>query len=234
MREVRKIHVEWQVAGILNTKNDLQVDLVHDLSINSNVLVFRKGNASYIDKWTGPFKLLSIVKKTYKISLLFRPTNFKSTVVKPYLIGIENNDPNNTPKIKYNNQKNSHKEDHLPTTGPIAINLILVVVVTLPVAVDLLINLPDNHDCEALLASLARENSDWSSRNPRVWWLSARFQNLADIKYDFSSRQSPLAFQICPSLYTWPFYQVLLEKNQWPNREGCFSGCSHLTDAQKY
>ncbi len=45
MREVRKIHVEQQVAGAINSRNDPQVDSVHDLSINSDVLVFCKGNA---------------------------------------------------------------------------------------------------------------------------------------------------------------------------------------------
>lgn len=38
IHEVRKIHAEGQVVGALNTKNGPQVDLVYDLSINSDVL----------------------------------------------------------------------------------------------------------------------------------------------------------------------------------------------------
>ena len=198
MCEVRKIHAERQVAGALNTRNGPRVDTVHDLSINSDVQVFCEGNAGHTGRWIGPFKLLSIVNETCKISLPSGPTDFRSTVVKPYLIEPEDDDLNDTLGTKHDNQKNGHEEDYTPTAGPITIDSIPAVVVTPPVAVDLPINLPDDHDREAVSPLLARENSDRSSRNPRVRRLPARFQNLADVtiflqdNYLLPSESAPL------------------------------------------
>lgn len=67
--EVRKIYVEQQMVDTLNTGNGLQGDSVHNLSINSDVLVFCKDNAGYTGRLTGPFKLLGIVNENYKISV---------------------------------------------------------------------------------------------------------------------------------------------------------------------
>jgi hypothetical protein len=39
MTEVRKFRAERQVANALNTRNDLIVISIHDLSLNSNVLI---------------------------------------------------------------------------------------------------------------------------------------------------------------------------------------------------
>jgi hypothetical protein len=39
MTEVRKFRAERQVADALNTRNDLIVTSIHDLSLNSNVLI---------------------------------------------------------------------------------------------------------------------------------------------------------------------------------------------------
>lgn len=182
MHEVRKIYAERQVADALNTRNGPQVDSVHNLSINSDVLVFREGNAGRTGKWTGPFKLLGIVNETCKISLPSGPTDFRSTVVKPYLIEPEDNDPNDTPRTKHDDQKNGHEEDHSPISGPIAVDSIpAVVVAPPPISANLPISSLDDHDREAVSPSLARENSDQSSRNPRVRRLPARFQNLADV-----------------------------------------------------
>ena len=175
MCEVRKIYAKRQVVGALNTKNSPRVDSVYDLLINSNVLVFCESNANYTSKWTGPFKLLSIVNETCKISLPSEPIDFRNTVVKPYLIKPENDDLNDTLRTKHDNQKNDHEEDYTPTAGPIIINSIPAVVVISPVAVNLLINLPDDYNREVVLPSLAKENSDQSSRNSRVWRLLARF-----------------------------------------------------------
>lgn len=122
--------------------------------------MFCKSNAGRTGKWTGLFKLLRIVNETYKISLSSRLSDFKSTVAKPYLIGRKNNDPNNTPKTKLDDQKNGHKEDHQSTASPIAANSIFAVVITPPVAADLLIGLPDDHNCEAVSPLLAKKNSN--------------------------------------------------------------------------
>lgn len=146
------------MAGALNVRNDLQVDSVHNLSINSNAQVFCKGNAGCTGKWTGPFQLLDIVNETCKISLPSGPTNFRSIMVKPYLIKPEDDNPNDTLRTKYNDQKNGHQEDHHLIVGPIIIDSILTIVVMPPVAVNLLIDLLDDYNCEVVSPSQAGEN----------------------------------------------------------------------------
>ena len=96
-------------------------------------------------------------------------------MVKPYLIELEDNDLNSTLKTKHDNQKNGHEENYTLTTGSIIINSIFTIMVIPPVAVDFLINLPDNYDYEIVLPLLARKNSNQSSRNSRVWRLPAHF-----------------------------------------------------------
>lgn len=99
MFEIRKIYAKQQVEDSLNTKNGFQVDSVHNLLINSDILVFCNGNASCIGRWTSKFKPLGIINKTCKISLLSRYINFRRTVVKFYLIRPENNDQNTSQPI---------------------------------------------------------------------------------------------------------------------------------------
>ena len=91
IEQVRKIRAENQVIDALNTWNRPLVDLIHDLPLNSDILIWRKDNAERIGKWTGLFKLLGIKDETYLIYLLSGPTQFRSTIVKPYLV-----DDNNT------------------------------------------------------------------------------------------------------------------------------------------
>ena len=90
MEQVRKIRAESQVIDAINTRNGPLVDLVYDLPVNSDVLVWREDNAGRTGKWTGPFKLLGIEGKTCKIHLPSGPTEFQSTVVKPYLVDDDN------------------------------------------------------------------------------------------------------------------------------------------------
>lgn len=86
MEEVRKFHAERQVTDVLNTRNGPIVSLLHDLPLNSDVLVWREGNIGRTGTWTGPFKLLGIEGETCKVDLPSGPTEFRSTTVKPYLI----------------------------------------------------------------------------------------------------------------------------------------------------
>ena len=50
MSEMRKIMAKKQIRDVLNTKNDPIVNHFHDLSINSEVLVWKKGNARKSEK----------------------------------------------------------------------------------------------------------------------------------------------------------------------------------------
>ena len=46
MSEIKKMMTKKQIRNVLNFKNDFIVNHFHDLSINSEVLVWRKGNAN--------------------------------------------------------------------------------------------------------------------------------------------------------------------------------------------
>ena len=45
MGEMKKIMTKKQIRDVLNIRNDSIVNHLHDLSINSEVLIWRKGNA---------------------------------------------------------------------------------------------------------------------------------------------------------------------------------------------
>src|SRR5436190_9759606 len=85
MEEVSKIRAQRQVNDALNQRNGPSVTAIHDLPINSDVLVWREGNTGQSGKWTGPFKLLRIDRETCKVQLPSGPTDFRTTTVKPYL-----------------------------------------------------------------------------------------------------------------------------------------------------
>src|SRR5437016_5541059 len=53
--------------------------LVHDLPLNSKVLVWRKSS-----NWNRPYRLLAVENKMYYIQLPSGPTSFRSTSIKPY------------------------------------------------------------------------------------------------------------------------------------------------------
>ena len=89
MEEVKKLRVERQVADALNMRNGPKTTAIHDLLLNSPVLVQREGPTGQPGHWSGPFNLLSIENETCTVQLPYRPTNFCSTVVKPYLIDPE-------------------------------------------------------------------------------------------------------------------------------------------------
>ena len=79
MDKVRKIRDERLVSDALNTRNDPLVDPLHDLPLNSEVLVWREKSG-----WTGPFRLLNINNETCQVELPSGPTQFRSTCVKPF------------------------------------------------------------------------------------------------------------------------------------------------------
>ncbi|OXV06896.1 hypothetical protein Egran_05336 [Elaphomyces granulatus] len=85
MGEVKKIRAERQVADALNTRNGPNTTAVHDLPLNAQVLVWREGNTGQSRGWTGPYNLLNVDGETCTVNLPGGPTNFRSTVVKPYL-----------------------------------------------------------------------------------------------------------------------------------------------------
>jgi hypothetical protein len=82
---VSKIRAEQQVKDALNQRNGPSVDAIHDLPLNSDILIWREGNTGQSGKWTGPFKLLGITGETCQLQLPSGPILFRTTVMKPYL-----------------------------------------------------------------------------------------------------------------------------------------------------
>jgi hypothetical protein len=83
MNEVRKLHAIRQINDALNIKND-PISLIHNLSLNSLVLIFRESNTGQSGSWKEPFKLLSIQKKSAIIELSNESIKFRSISVKSY------------------------------------------------------------------------------------------------------------------------------------------------------
>ncbi len=84
MIEMRKFRTKRQVANALNTRNDFVVISIHDLSLNSNVLIWRESNSNQRDKWIESFKLLNMNNEICKIELSSESTDFRSTVIKSF------------------------------------------------------------------------------------------------------------------------------------------------------
>src|SRR6266567_4943874 len=89
MEEVKKLRAERQVVDALNIHNGPKITAIYNLPLNSPVLVWREGLTGQPGYWSGPYNLLSIKNKNCIIQLPHRPTNFRSTVVKPYLVDLE-------------------------------------------------------------------------------------------------------------------------------------------------
>jgi hypothetical protein len=83
--EIQKLRAKRQVSEAINTRNGPSTSDIHDLTINSEVLVWREGNGGQNGKWTGPYKLISTDGESCVLALPYGHTTFRSTVVKPYL-----------------------------------------------------------------------------------------------------------------------------------------------------
>jgi hypothetical protein len=77
------------VADALNMYNRPKTIIIYNLPLNSPVLVWREGPIGQFSYWSGPYNLLSIKNEICTIQLPYRPTNFRSTVMKPYLVDLE-------------------------------------------------------------------------------------------------------------------------------------------------
>ncbi len=86
MIEMRQFRIKRQVADVLNIRNELIIIPIHDLLLNSNVLIWREDNSNQRDKWTESFKLLSMNDEICKIELSSKSIDFRSTVIKSFLI----------------------------------------------------------------------------------------------------------------------------------------------------
>ncbi len=153
MIEIRKIRVERQIADALNTRNGPIIISIHDLPLNSDVLVWRD-NLNQRDKWTGSFKLLDIENETCKIALSSESIDFRSTVIKSFLIESIN-DFESTNEIQLISEiEDTQSSDHQNNLSAAILEIIKSV---------------------AIIKSFA------IIKSTRVRRLSLRYQNLADI-----------------------------------------------------
>ncbi len=83
MNEVRKLHAFRQVNDALNIRNG-SISLIHNLSLNFSVLMFREDNIDQSESWKELFKLLNIQKESAIIESSNESTKFRSTSVKSY------------------------------------------------------------------------------------------------------------------------------------------------------
>ena len=77
------------MADALNMRNRPKTTMIHNLPLNSPVLVWREGPIGQPSYWSGPYNLLNIKNETCTIQFPHGPTNFCSIVVKPYLVDPE-------------------------------------------------------------------------------------------------------------------------------------------------
>jgi hypothetical protein len=84
--EIQRIRARRQVADALNSRNGPNTVNIHNLQLNSDMLVWREGNTGQPGAWKGPYKLLSIEGESCVLALPHGPTAFRNTVVKPYLV----------------------------------------------------------------------------------------------------------------------------------------------------
>ena len=84
MAEVAKVRAKIQVNSAINTRNGPITESLHELPPNSKVLVYREEGG-----WKGLYILMGITGETCKVQLPSGPTDFRTTVVKPYFEKLE-------------------------------------------------------------------------------------------------------------------------------------------------
>ncbi len=78
MNEVRKLNVIRQINNALNTRNDSSSTLIHNLSLNFSVLVYRERNDDQSKSWKDSFKLLNVDDESIIIEFSNYSTKFRS------------------------------------------------------------------------------------------------------------------------------------------------------------
>ena len=92
--EVRRFHAQRQIHDALNMRNGPSSISVHDLPLQSDVLIWREGKVKQSGRWKGPYKLIGMDRETCRVSLPDGPKDFRSTNVKPYYNSPANDDNN--------------------------------------------------------------------------------------------------------------------------------------------
>jgi hypothetical protein len=84
MKKVRKTIASRQMNDVLNMRNDSSTILIHDLSLNSLVLMYRDRNVDQSQSWKDSYKSLSIENESAVIETTSESTKFRATFIKSY------------------------------------------------------------------------------------------------------------------------------------------------------
>ena len=106
MAKIVKLWAKQTVNNALYHHNGLNTTLVHNLPLNSKVLVWRKSSS-----WNRPYRLLAVKNKTCCIQFFSGLTSFKNIFIKPYF------QPKTTYDIKPDKLETTAKPDKLKITA---------------------------------------------------------------------------------------------------------------------
>ena len=107
MAEVVKLRAKQTVNNALHYHNGPNTTSVHDLPLNSEVLIWRKSGS-----WNGLYCLLAVKNETCYIQFPSGPTSFRSISIKPYFR------PENTYDIKPDKLETTAKSNGLKVPLP--------------------------------------------------------------------------------------------------------------------
>lgn len=173
MEKVKRPYVSWQVNDLLNTWNDLFINLIYDLPFNSPVFVFYKRNTGQSGSLNSPYKPLNIQNKWSIIKLSSSPTQFYLTSVKLYhhrIIKTNDNYNKNTKDISLENCDNPKYQKILST------HLLLDIQPTLVLLTSLISLIPVS-TLSSILPTLAKCRHRKSWKHP----MQTNFLILSDI-----------------------------------------------------
>ncbi|RKF72448.1 hypothetical protein GcM1_248171 [Golovinomyces cichoracearum] len=109
--EIKKVRAEKLIASSLNHRNDPSSTAIHDLPLDSDVYVFRKGNGQKIGTWQGPYKLIALDNDNAIININSYPTSFRTTALRSYLVGPLYHPA--SPPVANDLSSSTEKSDHL-------------------------------------------------------------------------------------------------------------------------
>jgi hypothetical protein len=117
MSEIQKLQAKRQVDDTLNTRNGPSITDIHDLTLNSDILVWREGNTGQSGSWEGLYKLVAVNGESCVLVLPHSNTIFRSISVKPF------NVPDNPIEVEYpeaerNGQEVEDKDTIVIDTSP--------------------------------------------------------------------------------------------------------------------
>jgi hypothetical protein len=104
MAEIQKLRAKRQVTDALNTRNGPSTTDIHDLTLNSDVLVWREGNTGQPGSWEGPYRLVAMNNESCVLALPHGNTTFRSTSVKPFNV-LDNQTEVEHPEPERNGQE---------------------------------------------------------------------------------------------------------------------------------